>query len=95
MLIKVSVPSALVAAALMVQGAFIPNRLVDLKSITEGKNLAKTSSPTSNVKGKTFDRFVNIWLENTDYESAAADRKCCGLHLDHETHLRSKSSMVG
>ncbi|KAL2796409.1 phosphoesterase family-domain-containing protein [Aspergillus keveii] len=28
-------------------------------------------SPVSNVKGKSFQRFINIWLENTDYESAA------------------------
>lgn len=26
------------------------------------------------VKGKTFDRFVSIWLENTDFNKAAADR---------------------
>jgi len=36
---------------------------------------AKTLSPTSSVKGKTFDRFVSIWLENTDYVMAAGDRK--------------------
>ncbi|KAL5340866.1 phosphoesterase family-domain-containing protein [Aspergillus crustosus] len=30
-------------------------------------------SPVSNVKGKTFQRFVNIWLENTDYDAAAAE----------------------
>lgn len=35
---------------------------------------AKTESPTSNVPGKAFDRFVVIWLENTDYSAAAADR---------------------
>lgn len=35
---------------------------------------AKTSSPTSHVRGKAFDRFVIIWLENTDYEMAAKDR---------------------
>jgi hypothetical protein len=33
-----------------------------------------TSSPTSNIKGKKFDRFVSIWLENQDYDIAAADR---------------------
>jgi hypothetical protein len=35
---------------------------------------ALTLSPTSNVKGKKFDRFVTIWLENQDFEIAAADR---------------------
>ena len=34
---------------------------------------ALTSSPTSNVPGKAFNRFVIIWLENTDYLKAAGD----------------------
>lgn len=28
---------------------------------------------TSNVGGKAFDRFITIWLENTDYDKAAGD----------------------
>jgi acid phosphatase len=36
---------------------------------------ALTLSPTSNVKGAAFDRYVSIWFENTDYDMAAADRK--------------------
>jgi acid phosphatase len=36
---------------------------------------AKTSSPTSHVRGKAFDRLAIIWLENTDYEMAINDRK--------------------
>jgi acid phosphatase len=35
---------------------------------------ALTLSPTSNVKGAAFDRYVSIWFENTDYDMAAADR---------------------
>ncbi|OCL13754.1 phosphoesterase-domain-containing protein [Glonium stellatum] len=30
-------------------------------------------SPVSNVAGKGFDRIVQIWLENTDYDKAAGD----------------------
>lgn len=30
-------------------------------------------SPTSNVKGVAFNRFVDIWFENTDFETTAAD----------------------
>ncbi|KAF9883918.1 hypothetical protein FE257_002661 [Aspergillus nanangensis] len=30
-------------------------------------------SPVSNVRGLAFNRFVNIWLENTDFEAAAND----------------------
>lgn len=43
-------------------------------AIANARDTALTLSPTSYVKGKTFDRFVNIWLENTDYAKAAADR---------------------
>ncbi|KAF2192786.1 phosphoesterase-domain-containing protein [Zopfia rhizophila CBS 207.26] len=34
---------------------------------------AKTLSLVSYVKGKAFDRFAIIWLENTDYELAVGD----------------------
>lgn len=30
-------------------------------------------SPTSNVKGLAFNRFVNIWFENQDFKTVAAD----------------------
>ena len=42
---------------------------------------ARTSSPTSNVKGKVFDRYVSIWFENTDYAKAIADRECPCFNL--------------
>lgn len=44
-------------------------------SVYAAQATAKTSSPTSNVKGKAFDRIVIIWLENTDYDLAIGDRK--------------------
>ncbi|KAJ9627067.1 hypothetical protein H2203_003528 [Taxawa tesnikishii (nom. ined.)] len=34
---------------------------------------AASESPVSHVKGKAFDRFVVIWLENTDYDKAVGD----------------------
>ncbi|PTB64508.1 acid phosphatase-like protein [Trichoderma citrinoviride] len=34
---------------------------------------AKTSSPTSHVKGKAFDRFVVIYFENQNYDKADGD----------------------
>lgn len=43
-------------------------------SVAAARATAKTLSPTSSVPGKTFDRFVNIFLENTDFDMAAADR---------------------
>ena len=44
-------------------------------AVAKAKATAKTESPTSNVAGKTFDRFVTIWCENTDYSMAAGDRE--------------------
>lgn len=40
---------------------------------------AKTSSPTSFVPGLAFDRFVVIWLENTDYDKAIGDPNLAAL----------------
>ena len=36
---------------------------------------AKTSSPTSKIKGKAFDRIAIIYFENENYEKAFGDRK--------------------
>lgn len=44
-------------------------------SVAAAQATAKTSSPTSHVKGKAFDRIAIIWLENTDYDLAAGDRE--------------------
>lgn len=41
--------------------------------VAAARATAKTSSPTSHVKGKVFDRLAIIWLENTDYDLAAGD----------------------
>ncbi|KAK8024821.1 hypothetical protein PG990_002644 [Apiospora arundinis] len=40
---------------------------------------AKTESPTSNVKGKAFDRIFQIYLETTAYENATVDPNCQAL----------------
>ncbi|PSR99200.1 acid phosphatase phoa [Coniella lustricola] len=42
-------------------------------SVYAAQATAKSSSPVSHVKGKAFDRFVQIWLENTDYDLAIGD----------------------
>lgn len=46
-------------------------------SVAAAQATALTSSPTSSVAGKTFDRFVQIFLENQDFGIAAGDRKFC------------------
>lgn len=45
-------------------------------SISEIRQAAATTlpeSPSSDVKGVAFNRFYQVWLENTDYEDVAAD----------------------
>lgn len=42
-------------------------------AVATAQATAKSASPTSNVPGKAFNRFVTIWLENTDYTTAAQD----------------------
>ncbi|TVY86527.1 putative acid phosphatase [Lachnellula willkommii] len=45
----------------------------DTADVYAAQATARTSSPTSHVKGKAFDRYVSIWFENTDFDMAAAD----------------------
>ena len=44
-------------------------------AVAKASATAKTESPTSNVVGNSFSRFVTIWCENTDYSMAAGDRE--------------------
>ncbi|KAL2015029.1 hypothetical protein VTK56DRAFT_6443 [Thermocarpiscus australiensis] len=44
-----------------------------LSSIYAAQATATPQSPVSNVHGKAFDRIVQIWLENTNFDAAAAD----------------------
>lgn len=50
------------------------NTATGTSDIAKAQATAKTSSSTSHVEGKAFDRFVVIWLENTDYTDAFNDR---------------------
>lgn len=42
-------------------------------AVAKAAATALTLSPTSNVAGSKFERFVQIFLENTDYNKAIAD----------------------
>lgn len=53
----------------------LPNTATQAASVAAAQATAPTLSKTSSVKGKAFDRFVVIYLENTDYDKAAGDRK--------------------
>jgi hypothetical protein len=69
--------SLLVAVAAFVASAAGQTQYTSTASsaIAKARATALTESPTSNVQGKTFNRFVTIWLENTDYSTAAGDRE--------------------
>lgn len=47
------------------------------KEVAAAAATAKTSSPTSHVKGKAFDRFVVIYFENENYDKSYGDRESC------------------
>lgn len=42
-------------------------------AVAKAAATALTLSPTSSVAGLTFDRFVQIWLENENYSAAIKD----------------------
>lgn len=52
------------------------NTATSVSAVHAAQATALTESPSSKVSGKAFDRFVVIWLENTDYSKAIGDRKC-------------------
>jgi len=51
------------------------NTATPASDVAQAAATARTLSPFSNVKGKAFDHFVVVWLENTNYDKAAGDRK--------------------
>lgn len=67
--------STLVLPALAVAGQALAANFTatDSTNVHAAQATALTLSPTSHVKGKAFDRFVVIWLENTDYDKAYSD----------------------
>lgn len=58
-------------------------------AVEAAKATALTLSPVSSIKGKRFDRFVNIFLENTDYDMAAGDRKS-----DHHRQFSKQAHQI-
>ncbi|KAF2151926.1 acid phosphatase phoa [Myriangium duriaei CBS 260.36] len=66
--------STVTLAALALAGVGIAqNTATSTADVAAAAATAKTSSPTSDVCGSAFDRFVTIWLENTDFSAAQAD----------------------
>ena len=50
-----------------------PNQTI--AEIDASRNTARTDSIPTFIKGKDFDRFLYIFLENTNYDSADGQRK--------------------
>ena len=47
--------------------------------VDKAQETAKTTHKTSHVSGKVFDRFITIWLENTDYKKSEGDKNLLWL----------------
>lgn len=45
----------------------------DAASVAANAAVARVNHKTSKIPGKAFDRFVTIWLENTDFAAAQGD----------------------
>ena len=68
--------NALVLAAIAIAGVAAQSDIYTVSKtafVAAAQATAKTTHKTSHVKGKVFDRFITIWLENTDYEKAEGD----------------------
>ncbi|OTB04975.1 hypothetical protein M426DRAFT_57788 [Hypoxylon sp. CI-4A] len=67
------VSAALVFAANVAAQAENTYTATATSDVEQARATAKTLSPTSDVKGKAFDRLAVVWLENTDYDMAIGD----------------------
>lgn len=80
------------AGAVLAQSQSTQYTATGTAAVDAARATAKTLSPTSNVKGKAFDRIAIIWLENTDYELAAGDREF--LHPRPAGPTRQKGGVI-
>lgn len=65
--------SIAVSALALAGSALAQNTATSAAGVYAAQATAKTESPTSHIPGRAFNRFVTIWLENTDYSKAIAD----------------------
>ena len=71
--------SALAIAGLAVADATCPGGVENkytatgAAAVAAAQATAKTTSPTSNVKGKAFDRIAIIYFENQNYDKSVGD----------------------
>lgn len=67
--------SLIIAALIATANAQTQYTATSSADVKAARATARTLSPTSSVKGKSFDRFVYIFLENQGYAAAANQRK--------------------
>lgn len=74
-------PESLISLILLATAttAFAQNTATGTREVAAAAATAVTNSPTSDVKGKVFDRFVVVWLENTDFDKSVGDREFFSL----------------
>jgi hypothetical protein len=74
--------TTLAVAALVSVAAAAPASptATDPADVYAAQATAKSESPTSNVKGKAFDRYVSIWFENQDFDIVQADHMSIPCH---------------
>jgi acid phosphatase len=70
---KTLAATAIISVAIAAPAPASPTA-TDAADVYAAAATAKSESPTSKVKGKVFDRYVSIWLENQDYDIVSADR---------------------
>lgn len=68
-----AVVATLLAAATLAHAQVATTSEPSVSDINKAAATTLPESPTSDVKGVAFDRFYQVWLENIDYEDAAAD----------------------
>ncbi|KAJ5925747.1 phosphoesterase-domain-containing protein [Penicillium verhagenii] len=65
--------AAVLAVASLAAGATITTTEPALSAIKAAQQTTVPQTWTSNVTGKAFDRFYQVWLENVDYNDAAGN----------------------
>jgi acid phosphatase len=70
---KTLAAAAIVAIAAAAPAPASPTA-TDAADVQAAAATAGSESPTSKVKGKVFDRYVSIWLENNDFDVVKNDR---------------------
>jgi len=87
MLSFITASIALSAAVVSAASTTVPHTATDTAAIAKELATDVPNSPTSHVKGKVFDRFVTIMMENTDFAIADSDRRLHFPEFEENTNI--------